>query len=299
MFTDLFNSKPNYNTIIYAESGAGKYVLGNEIIRSYLSVGTKIWAINAGESYEKLSSSFHGNFIAFSQHDDISVNPFTMINENDPDAFNEALEPLTKLIAAMTFGNDVMSDYQYKAIEKILIDIWHDKQSSMLIDDVAEACLSDEDSRICDIGRQLYSFTSNGQYGKYFDKPHNVTFRGNFNILQLGGLSENYALQSVIFYLLVVQIQQEIFKECKKNRTVKNIILIDEAWQLLGNNPTVTEFMGLTARRARKYNTALIIITKSIIDLDVSSVGCTIAKNAANSFYIRKNRQFLIQKKSI
>ncbi|NVP00689.1 type IV secretion system protein TraC [Photobacterium damselae subsp. damselae] len=288
MSVDLFDSQTNFNTIIYAESGAGKSVLGNEIIRSYLSIDAKIWAIDAGESYKKLSSSFNGNFIAFSQHDDISVNPFTMINEDDPDAFNEALEPLTKLIAAMAFSNDIMTDYQYKAIEKILIDIWNTKGSSMLIDDVAEACLSDEDSRIRDVGRQLYSFTTNGQYGRYFDKPHNVTFRGNFNILELDGLSKNPALQSVVLYLLVVQIQQEMYEEYKKDRTIKRIILIDEAWQLLGNSPTITEFMELTARRARKYNGALIIITQSILDLQKSSAGRAIAENAANSLILQQ-----------
>ncbi len=288
MSVDLFDSQTNFNTIIYAESGAGKSVLGNEIIRSYLSIGSKVWGIDAGESYKKLSSSFNGNFIAFNQHADISLNPFTMINADDPDAFMEALESLTKLIAAMAFNNESMTDYQYKAIEKILLDIWSVKKTTMLIDDVAEECLKDNDQRIRDLGRQLYSFTTDGQYGRYFSRPHNVTFRGDFNVLELDGLSKNPTLQSVVLYLLVVQIQQEMYEEYKKDRNVKRIILIDEAWQLLGNSPTVTKFMELTARRARKYNGSLIIITQSILDLQTSSAGRAIAENAANSLILRQ-----------
>ncbi|MEZ9922348.1 type IV secretion system protein TraC, partial [Vibrio breoganii] len=65
MNVDLFDSKTNYNLNIYAQSGSGKSFLSNEIIRAYLSTGNKAWAIDAGESYKKLSQSLGGTFTTF------------------------------------------------------------------------------------------------------------------------------------------------------------------------------------------------------------------------------------------
>ncbi|KLV03486.1 hypothetical protein ABT56_18795 [Photobacterium aquae] len=288
MTFSLFDNPTNYNTVIYAESGAGKSVLGNELIRSYLTMGAKIWAVDAGESYKKQSLAFNGNFVSFDSDTDFSLNPFTMIDPDDPNAFDESVETLTKLLTIMAFKNGNITDYQEESLTKILYELWTEKSTSMTIDDVAELCKENDDKQIRELGHQLFRFTSGGPFGKYFNKPHNVSFKGNFNVLELDGLSKNESLQSVVLYLLVVQIQQEMYVEYKKNRDIPRIVLIDEAWQLLGSSETVTKFMELTARRARKYNGALVIITQSINDLQKTESGRAIAENAANSLILKQ-----------
>ncbi|WP_028865103.1 type IV secretion system protein TraC [Psychromonas aquimarina] len=285
---DLFDSETNYNTLIYAESGSGKSFVANEITRSYLSTNDKVWTIDAGESYKKLSRAFNGNFIAFNENADISMNPFTMIDDTDPNAFNEAVTMLSGLIVAMAFSNDKVSDLQYKVIEEIIGRVWNEKGQKAKIDDVAKELKDDSDQRIRDVGRQLYSFTSQGQFGKYFDKPHNISFHGDFNVLELDGLSETLDLQAVVLYILIVQIQQAMYHEHKLDRTVKRIVIIDEAWDLLGNSPAVTEFMERGFRRFRKYNGCGIVITQSIMDLQRSAAGRAIAENAANSLILKQ-----------
>lgn len=285
---DLFDSKTNYNTLIYAESGSGKSFVTNEIIRSYLSTGDMVWAIDAGESYKKLANAFDGNFIDFNAGDDMSFNPFTMIDASDPNAFNEAVTMLSGLIVAMAFSKDKVTDLQYTAIEELIGEVWKEKKNDARIDDVAEKLKMDDDQRIRDVGRQLFSFTSQGHYGRYFIKPHNVQFNGSFNVLELDGLSETPELQAVVLYILIVQIQQAMYQEFKKDRNIKRLVIIDEAWDLLGNSPAVTEFMERGFRRFRKYNGSGIIITQSINDLQTSSAGRAIAENAANALILKQ-----------
>ncbi|WP_413694478.1 ATP-binding protein [Psychromonas sp. KJ10-2] len=285
---DLFDSETNYNTTIFAESGSGKSYLANEIIRSYLSTNDKIWAIDAGESYKKLSNSFKGNFIAFNENSEMSMNPFTMIDDQDPNAFSEAVTMLSGLIVAMAFSNDKVSDLQYKVIEEIIGKVWFEKGCSSKIDDVADLLKKDDDRRIRDVGRQLFSFTAKGQYGKYFDKPHNVTFSGDFNVLELDGLSENPDLQAVVLYILIVQIQQAMYHDFKIDRNIKRIVLIDEAWDLLGNSPAVTVFIERGFRRFRKYNGAGVVISQSPFDMQSTSAGRAIMENAANSLILKQ-----------
>lgn len=285
---DLFDSNTNYNTLIYAESGSGKSFLTNEIIRSYLSMGHKAWAIDAGESYKKLSSSFDGNFTAFNEEKGLSINPFTMIAENDTKAFNDSLEMLAGVIIAMAFTQSAPSDLQHAEVERILSIVWHEKGQSALIDDVAQKCLEQSDQRVRDIGTQLYAFTTKGQFGCYFDKPHNIEFTGNFNVLELDGLDKTPRLQAVVLFMLMVQISHSMYEEFKLDRKIKRLVIIDEAWDLLGNSPAVTAFMEKGFRRFRKYNGAGIVVTQSIMDLQKSEAGRAIAENAANSLILKQ-----------
>lgn len=284
----LFDSETNYNTIIYAESGAGKSFLTNEIIRSYMSTNAKVWAIDAGDSYKKLSRCFDGTFTAFTDDADLSFNPFSMIPEDDPKAFNDALEMLAGMIIAMAFTTTQPSDLQASEVERIVAKVWHEKGQHALIDDVANACLTESDQRIRDIGTQLYSFTTKGQFGKYFDKPHNVVFTGDFNVLELDGLSKTPRLQAVVLFMLMIQISQEMYEQFKQDRDVKRIVIIDEAWDLLANSTAVSSFMEKGFRRFRKYNGAGIVVTQSILDLAKSEAGRAIAENAANSLILRQ-----------
>ena len=285
---DLFDSKTNFNTLIYAESGSGKSFLTNEIIRSYLSTGNKVWAIDAGESYKKLSSSLKGEFTSVNNESQLSFNPFTMIPEGDDQAFIDALEMLAGCILAMAFTKESPTDLQAAEIERILIECWHEKGQATLIDDIKARCLKEDDQRVRDIGKQLTAFTTQGQFGCYFDKPHNVEFNGNFNVLELDGLGDTPRLQAVVLFMLMIQISNSMYREYKDDRDIKRLVIIDEAWDLLGNSKAVEQFMEKGFRRFRKYNGAGIIVTQSIMDLQKSMAGKAIAENAANSLILQQ-----------
>lgn len=292
MNIDLYDSKTNYNTLIYAESGSGKSFLTNEMIRAYLSTNNKVWVIDAGESYKKLSHSFNGEFTAFNGESELSCNPFTMISEEDPEGFKDSLEMLAGCIIAMAFTKESPSDLQATEVERILAEVWSEKGQKALIDDVAQRCIQEgdrqQDRRIGDIGRQLFPFTTKGQFGKYFDKPHNVQFDENFNVLELDGLSKTPRLQAVVLFMLMIQISQSMYEEFKKDRNVKRIVIIDEAWDLLGNSKAVEQFMEKGFRRFRKYFGCGVIVTQSINDLQKSAAGKAIAENAANSLILKQ-----------
>ncbi|EGR0468564.1 type IV secretion system protein TraC [Vibrio cholerae] len=284
----LFDSKTNFNTVIFAESGAGKSFLTNEIIRSYLNTGNKVWTIDAGESYKKLSSSLEGQFTAVTPESDLSFNPFTMINDEDPEAFFDSLEMLAGCFIAMAFTRQSPTDLQQSEMERVLTEVWRAKGRNAKIDDVRECCMSDDDSRVRDMGKQLTAFCSDGQFGKYFIEPHNVEFNGNFNVLELDGLSERPRLQAVVLFLLMVQISHSMYHEYKQDRSIKRLVIIDEAWDLLGNSKAVEAFVEKGFRRFRKYGGAGVIVTQSIMDLQKSSSGKAIAENAANTFILKQ-----------
>ncbi|MEZ9922323.1 type IV secretion system protein TraC, partial [Vibrio breoganii] len=146
--------------------------------------------------------------------------------------------------------------------------------------------MQEEDNRIKDIGKQLAPFTSSGQFGQYFDKPHNVEFSGDFNVLELDGLSETPRLQAVVLFMLIVQISHSMYHEYKNDRNIKRLVIVDEAWDLLSNSKAVEKFLETGFRRFRKYNGSGCIITQSVLDTQKTDAGKAISENGANTFIL-------------
>ncbi|QUG93346.1 type IV secretion system protein TraC (plasmid) [Pseudomonas putida] len=277
MSYDLFDSETNYNATVAAQSGSGKSFLTNYLITAYRSAGAQVWVIDVGRSYEKLAKAFDGDFIEFTEHANICLNPFELVKN-----YEDEEDVLLGLLAAMAAPTIPLGDFQVAGLRKRCAEVWREKRNEMLVDDVAESCLQDEDKRIRDIGHQLYAFTSNGNYGKYFNGKNNVNFKNPFTVLELEELKGRKHLQQVVLLQLIYQIQQNMYLGARDRR---KIVIIDEAWSLLTEGD-VSKFIEHGYRRFRKYGGAAITITQSVNDLYSNSTGRAIAENSANTFLL-------------
>jgi len=97
-----------------------------------------------------------------------------------------------------------------------------------------------DDRRLKDIGTQLYPFTSEGGYGRYFKKGNNVSFKNKFTVLELDELQGKKHLRQVILLQLILQIQHDVYLG---DRSRKKIVVVDEAWDLLKEGE-VASFIG-------------------------------------------------------
>lgn len=283
-FVDLFDSETNFNLTIAAESGSGKSFLTNDIIVSYVSCGAKVWVIDVGRSYIKLCKALDGDFLVFSSESGICLNPFPLVKEYDEEA-----DMLCGLVMAMAFPTEKPTDYQVGKMKEVLKTIWDENGIDMTIDDVAERCKMDEDPqrRLRDIGEQLFPFTSRGEYGRYFVGENNVKFDNNFTVLELEELKGREHLQQVVLLQLIYQIQQTMYLG---SRSVRKMVIVDEAWDLLSKG-NVSKFIESGYRRFRKYNGAAVTITQSVNDLYKNPAGVAIAENSANMILLGQKRE--------
>lgn len=157
----------------------------------------------------------------------------------------------------------------------------------MKVDDIAERCLEGEDLRLKDVGQQLYAFTSEGSYGKYFSNKNNVSFQNQFTVLELDELQGRKHLRQVVLLQLIYQIQQEVFLG-ERNR--KKVVIVDEAWDLLKEGE-VSVFMEHAYRKFRKYGGSVVIATQSINDLYENAVGRAIAENSASMYLLGQTEE--------
>jgi len=268
----LFDSDTNYNGTIAAQSGSGKSFLTNYLITSYLSIGAKVWCIDVGRSYLKISEAYDGDFACFDKESDLCLNPFELVED-----FSEEEDVLVGLLSAMAAPTVPLDDRQTAGLKKHLTDVWAAKKRNMIVDDIEQALLQDPEPRIQDIGHQLFAFTSRGQYGRYFNGKNNLNFRNPFTVLELEELKGRTHLQQVVLLQLIYQIQQDMYLG---DRDRPKIVIIDEAWSLLSQG-NVGEFIEHGYRRFRKYGGSAIVITQGVNDLYQNKVGQAIAENSA------------------
>jgi len=307
---DLFaNPSGNYNGVVVGTSGSGKSFLLNELTMRTLATGGRTWIIDVGRSYEKLANLLGGQFISFGEGASISLNPFSMVTN-----FEEDLEILKPLVAQMISPSRPLSDYEQAQVEVHLRSVWYDHGAAATITDLAKSLtnnctmggpnpqaedaewrekvrsMSFEDRqkycdpRIRDLGVQLFPFTEDGTYGRYFTGPANIDFKSNFIVLELEELKAKKDLQAVVMLLLMYRITQAMFIA---ERSQRKLVIVDEAWELMRSGQS-GDFIEAGYRRARKYGGAFITSSQSIADYFKSATSVAALTNADWLFLLRQ-----------
>ncbi len=282
MKIDLFSSPSNYNCAVFAQSGSGKSFLTSELITGYLSQGARVFVIDVGRSYEKLCRIAGGEFVVFDEKSGISLNPFSRVADIDED-----MELLRPLFVQMASPTEKMGDLGKSLLEEAIKKAWEKTGRRTRTDDVVEALLTIRDPhRLAeDLAHMLYSYTSRGQYGKFFEGPSTLDFRSDLSVLELEELKSKPELQTVVVLLVIWHIEREMYLG---RRDRKKLAVIDEAWDLLGGSLS-GEFISHGYRRARKYNGAFVSVTQSLLDFyRAGELGESIIENSAWMFMLRQ-----------
>ncbi|HXF47084.1 MAG TPA: type IV secretion system protein TraC [Burkholderiaceae bacterium] len=322
MNVDLFaNRSGNYNAIVCGTSGSGKSVLLNELVMRTLAMGGLVFVIDSGYSYQKLCAHLGGQFIDVTPEQPICLNPFSMTDDLDV-----GLPLLVPLIEQMTSYTGQLSEYEIAQLHLHLTDVWYTAQLAgrkptltELAESLKHNCylggsnptltdadfrrsvaeMSEEerqrrcDPRIRDLGVRLGPFTSDGAYGRYFDAGDaTIDFRSDFVVLELNGLSQQRHLQSVVLLMLLYQITTRIFSP--RHRLRQKLVVIDEAWQLLGEGEGsggAAQFIEHAYRTARKWNASIVTATQSIADYERSAAARAAFANSDNTFLLRQKAE--------
>lgn len=279
---DLFDSDTNFNAIVFAESGAGKSYLTQQMVCDYLAEGAKVWVVDIGRSYYKLCQLLGGEFIEFSDNSNICLNPFS----NCEDIIEEVsmFETLLEKMAAPEGGLD---DYRRIRLNEAIRQVYDKDGNSMTISSVAKFCQNSTDDRIKDLGSMLFNFTSRGSYGPWFEGVNNLRFNSNLVVLELEELSSKPLLQKTVLMMLMAKIENEMYLNRDGG---KKIIIFDESWALF-SDPMVAKFMQHGFRRARKYSASCVLVLQNIMDFYRQPGMEAIAENSAHKIILKQQAE--------
>lgn len=116
-------------------------------------------------------------------------------------------------------------------------------------------------SRAGNLATLLQRFSSTGAAGAHFSGGCSVSLDDRFVVFEMEALRQRRHIRAAAMTLIVFLAQQKTYLTPRDHRVA---IMIDEAWALLEG--TSGKFIEGVARRARKYNGALITATQSVAD---------------------------------
>lgn len=287
---DLFSSDTNYNFAVAASSGSGKSFFANEICVDFLSKNGIARIIDVGRSYEKLASLIGGQVIEYDLDNPRSINPFWGIQTRDELA--QALPMFKSMITLMAYPRHEPPAWEYQNIETLVAQTWEEKGADMSLEDIYFMMDASKDERARDIASQIKSYAV-GRLARWFNGPREVGFDHDFTILELDGLNSDKELRNVVFAQTIHTITQDMYLA---NRKRPKLLLIDEAWDLMGasaDQQASADFIETAARRIRKYNGALGTITQSYNDYYGSRASRAALENSAWRFTLRQKSESL------
>lgn len=270
----MWDTDGGMNFLVAAQTGMGKSVFAQNLLQAMRSINGRAWVIDVGDSYRNLCGVLGGQYINFGADKPICINPFPLVKD-----FKEEVDMLAAMVAIMAAPKAGLNDFQTSGIKRVLSEAYAAKGASMTIDDLADALKAEDRPELRDLGLQLFSFTSAGEYGKYFNGPNTVDVTNPFTVLELGALKSMQHLQRVVLLSLMYQIGQSIYMG---DRSTRQVLLVDEAWQLLASDET-SDFIEKAYRQFRKHDASVGIVTQSVRDIFKTKGGQAISANS--SFY--------------
>lgn len=283
-----YDSDGNYNFLICAQSGMGKSFLANSLTVNFLSIGGRAWIIDKGFSYKQICELLDGQYIEFTNEQQFCMNPFTNVID-----FEEEADILAGIIGVMVAPSQGLSDRQRAAVKQVMSEVWAEMGHDTTYDALADRFISSEDVRIKDIGHQLFSFTSKGEFGRWFNGVNTVNMENRLVVLELQQLASRGHLMRVVLMVVMNQIQQSMDR---LPRDMKKLLLIDEAFGLLSHDDT-RDFMVTFYRQIRKFNGCAGLITQSVNDLYANAGALAMVENSSSMWLLGQKPESIAQVK--
>lgn len=297
---DPYDSKlNNYNSLVTGSSGTGKSFTNNFFMLQQIGRGVKLYIIDVGGSYRKLTELMGGQYFEINLSDGYSLNPFQVQNQGETIS-GERIKSLVNIIEQMIVDEgEKLSRFDRVLIEEALTTVFEEvskknPQRSPQISDFAKHCEKSKDEALKRVAKLLYPWVGNSAYGKLIDRQGQINVDSPVVAFDLKGLSQYPDLQSVVTLILTSFILDQV----EQHREIPKRVLLDEAWSLLQSKAAST-FMEYAARTLRKTGSGITFITQGVEEIVQSSIGSAILNNTATKLILQQQGDTKILKETL
>lgn len=280
---------PNYNSVIFATSGAGKsYTVKLEIMRS-LMFGTDILVIDPENEYNHLCEAVGGTFLRISLDSPYRINPFDLPPKisgmTTADIIRSAVINLKGLMRLM-LGR--LTKEEDALLDRALIETYARRDITPQTDLSKVTCPTMSDFQEIlesmkggeNLVPRVKKYTE-GTFAGLFNQPTNVELQNQLVVFNIRDLEEE--LRPIAMHMIMNYIWNIVRAKLKKR-----ILIIDEAWIMMKNEDSA-RFMYSIAKRARKYYLALTTISQDVVDFLTSDYGKAVVTNASLMLLLRQS----------
>lgn len=275
----------NYSSLVTGSSGAGKSFLNNCILVQQLTRDLRVFIIDIGGSYKKLTECLDGQYLEVNLSDEYCLNPFDVpdVKEGPSD---QKLKSLLAIIESMVVEdeNSRLPKLERVLLERAITELYKEKQSSdqvPTLSDLKEKLFKSDEVSMQTISKLLYSWSGETPYGRLLDGKGSLRTDTKVCTFDLKGLSSYPDLQRVMILILT----DFILTQVESDKSMRNRIILDEAWALLKSNAAAS-FMEYCVRTLRKTGggSGITFITQGVEEIVSSPIGSAILNNTATKF---------------
>lgn len=282
-------SLENYNSIIFAKSGAGKsYATKLEIIRT-LMFDCDVIVIDPEREYEYLAEAIGGRYFNISLSSDHHINPFDLPipreDESPSDILRSNIINLVGLLRIMLGG---LSPEEDSIIDRAITETYSLKDITAESDfsTIEPPLLSDFEMVLSgmegteSVVQRLTKYT-HGSWATFINQPTNVDINKKFVVFSVRDMEDD--LKPAAMYIVTHFIWNAVRKNIKKR-----LLVVDEAWWMMKSEDTAS-FLFSIAKRGRKYYLGLCTITQDVGDFMKSPYGIPIITNSSIQLLLKQS----------
>lgn len=273
----------NFNILCTGASGSGKSFLNNAILLQEMARNLRVYIIDIGGSYRKLTEALGGQYLEVNLSDKYRLNPFDLPNPKEEPS-NQKLKSLLAVVESMVSEDEKskLPKLDRALLEKAIIELYRSRRAKgevPTLSDLARYLSAFEEDSMRAVSKMLYLWTGERPYGRLLDGPGSLRTDAPICTFDLKGLSSYPDLQSVMILILT----DFILTQVEQDKANKKRIILDEAWELLKSNAAAS-FMEYCARTLRKTGSGITFITQGVEEIIASPIGPAILNNTATKF---------------
>ena len=282
-------SLENYNSIMFAKSGAGKsYATKLEILRT-LMFDTEVIVIDPEREYEYMAEATGGRYFKISLNSEHHINPFDLpVPGPDESAANVLRSNIINLVGLFRLMMGGLTAEEDAIIDRAITETYALKDITVESDfrTVEPPLMSDFEMVLSgmdggeSLAQRLSKYTK-GTWSGFINRPSNVDINKKFVVFSLRDMEDE--LKPIAMYIVTHYIWNAIRKELKKR-----LLVIDEAWWMMKTEDTASFLMGLV-KRGRKYFLGVATITQDVGDFLKSPYGLPIITNSSIQILLKQS----------
>lgn len=282
-------SLENYNSVIFAKSGAGKsYCTKLEILRT-LMFDTDVMVIDPEKEYEYMAEAVGGRYFNISLNSEHHINPFDLpIPSADESAANILRSNIINLVGLFRLMMGGLTAEEDALIDRAITETYALKDITADSDfrNVEPPLMSDFELVLSgleggeSLAQRLTKYTK-GTWSGFINRPTNVDINKKFVVFSLRDMEDE--LKPIAMYIVTHYIWNAIRRELKKR-----LLVIDEAWWMMKSDDTASFLTGLV-KRGRKYYLGVATITQDVGDFLKSPYGLPIITNSSIQVLLKQS----------
>lgn len=282
-------SLENYNSIMFAKSGAGKsYATKLEILRT-LMFDTDVIVIDPEREYEYMAEATGGRYFKISLNSEHHINPFDLpVPGPDESAANVLRSNIINLVGLFRLMMGGLTAEEDAIIDRAITETYALKDITADSDfrNIEPPLMSDFEMVLTgmeggeSLAQRLSKYTK-GTWAGFINRPSNVDINKKFVVFSLRDMEDE--LKPIAMYIVTHYIWNTIRKELKKR-----LLVIDEAWWMMKSEDTASFLMGLV-KRGRKYFLGVATVTQDVGDFLKSPYGVPIITNSSIQILLKQS----------